>query len=118
RLWRSGERVLEPASGLHDPRDVRALVLEDAKVAIRIAVDDEQVGVCAGYELAELALAAHDLRIDERRRLNHFVRRHRLRTDQEFLALVDLQRAEQIGAEADAHASRAAELERAQSGLE
>ncbi len=46
--------VLDETAALHDRRDVRAVVLEHAKVAGGIAIDDQQVGKRTGDNLAEL----------------------------------------------------------------
>src|SRR5919106_1136298 len=80
----------------------------------RVAVDDQQVGPGARGDLAELALLAEDLRVDDGRRAEDLLRPHRLPPDEEFPAVVVLQLPEEVAAEADLDAGPAAELERAQ----
>src|SRR5450755_1049594 len=106
--------VLVEAAALDDRRQMRTLVLEQAQILVGVAVDNEQVCVGAGHDLAEQARTLHDLGIDDRRGVDDFVRLHRLGSDQELAALIDLELAEEVAAEADLHARSAAELERAQ----
>ena len=51
-----------------------------------------------GCDVAELAFLAHDLGADQRRRADDLDRRQHLAADRELAALLDLQRAEQVGA--------------------
>ena len=52
-------------AGLHDHRQVGALVEEQLELLQRIAVDHDQVGEGAGLDDAELAFLAQDLGADE-----------------------------------------------------
>ena len=101
-------------AGLHDHRQVRALVEEELELLERIAVDHDQVGQRAGCDGAELAVHAQDLRADGRGLADDLDRLQHLGAMDELQALVDLQRAQQVGAVAHLHAGLLADLERAQ----
>ena len=72
----------------------------------------------AGLDDAELAFLAQDLGADHGRLPDDLDRLQHLGAMDELQALVDLQLAQQVGAVADLHAGRLADLERAQRALE
>ena len=68
----------------------------------------------AGDQLAQAALLANDLRVDQRGGADDVLRAHHLAANGKFVAMIVLQLAEQVGAEADLHAGAAGDLERTQ----
>src|SRR5471032_2733021 len=114
RGFESLQRILMKLAGLHDHRQVAALVEEELELLQRIAIDHDQVGIGTRLDDAELAFLAQDLRADGRGLADDLQRLQHLAPEDEFAALLDLQWAQQIGAEAHLHARLLADLERAQ----
>src|SRR5580693_2640080 len=83
--------TLHKTAAPDDRRDMRALVLEQAKVSIGIAVYDQKIGERARGDLAEPAGLADDFGVDQRRGPDDLLRAHHLRADQELAAVIVLQ---------------------------
>jgi len=90
---------------------VLALALQQAEVAERIAVDDQQVRERTRRDRAELTRAPEQLGADHRGRADDLERRENLRADLELARLIGLELAEQIAAERHAHTGLASQLE-------
>src|SRR4051812_25256170 len=110
------QRALVEPSALHDDGEMRALVLKEAEILQRVAVDDEEVGIGAGGDDAELTLHLQELGVDERRRADDLEGRQDLGADEKLAALMDMHRAEKVGAEPDLDAAGFQVLERAEPG--
>src|SRR5690348_617603 len=98
------ERILVELAGLHDHRQVLALVEEELEILQRIAVDHDQVGKSTGLDDAELAFLPQDLGADRRRLPDDLERLQHLGAENELAALLDLELAQQVAAVADLHA--------------
>src|SRR5262245_53030723 len=91
----------------HDRRQMRSLVLQQLQILERIATDNQQIRAGTGHQLAELSLTLQDLGVDPGRRADDLARRFPLPfvvADQGLAALLLVQRAKQVGAEADLNA--------------
>src|SRR5262249_18467130 len=96
--------VLVEAPALHDDAEIFALLLQNAEVLERVAVDDEEIGKGTGLEAAELAHLAHDLRPDQRGGADDLDRPLHLRADDELARLLGLQLPQEVGAVGYRHA--------------
>src|ERR1700722_3268710 len=114
----SDQPVLVETAVLHDEREVTALVLEQAEIPKRVAVDENEVRESAGLDDPELAVHPNDLGRDRGRRADDLDRRGHLRTQKEFAALLVLEGPQQIAAIADLDAGLLAQFEGAQAPFE
>src|SRR5262245_55409610 len=95
------------------------LALQQAQILERIAIDNQQIRAGTGHQLAELPLTLQDLGVDPGRRADDLTRRLPIPfvvADQELAALLLVQLAKQVGAEADLNAGGPGQLERLQAG--
>src|SRR6266404_7987230 len=92
------ERVLVELAGLHDHRQMGALIEEQLELLQRIAVDHDQVGEGAGLDDAELALLAQHLGADGGGLADDLERLQHLGAEHELAALLDLELAQKIAA--------------------
>src|SRR5262245_10875415 len=98
---------------------MRSLVLQQLQILERIAVDSQEIGAGTGDQLAQAPLPLEDPGVDPGRRADDLARRFPIPfvvPDQEFAALLLVQLAEQVGAEADLDAGGPGQLERIQAG--
>src|SRR4051812_7820373 len=84
----SVQHVLMEFAALHNGSEILALLLEQAKVLQRIAIDDDQIGEGAGLQRAELAFLPHDTRANGRRLPDDLDWRENFGAQQEFTALL------------------------------
>src|SRR6185295_586219 len=104
--------VLMKASALHDGGQKLALLLQDAQIAQRTALDDQEIGEGASLEAAELAHLADDLGADQGGGPDDLDRLLHLRTDDKLAGLLALQLPQQVGAVGHRYAGAFADLER------
>ena len=88
-----------------------ALVLKQAEVLQRIAVDDDDISEGTRLDAAKFALVTQQFGADGGCRSNDLERRQHFGAEREFLRLLDLQLAEQIGAVGDGNAVAFADFE-------
>src|ERR1700722_14645940 len=86
------QRILVELAGLHDHRQMGALIEEQLELLQRIAVDEDEIGEGARLHDAELALLAQNLDAHEGRLRDDLQRLQDSRAIDEFLALLDLER--------------------------
>src|SRR4051812_43782950 len=82
--------VLMEFSALHDGGEIFSLLLKQSKIFQRVTVDQQQVRVGTGLQRSELAVLPNDARADRCGGADDLDRRHHLRADCEFAALLDL----------------------------
>src|SRR5262245_37620974 len=80
------ESVLMKFAALHDGTEMLALLLEQAEVLQRIAVDHDEVGVGAGLQRADFPIHAHDARAGRGRGADDLDRAQHLAADRELAA--------------------------------
>src|SRR6185295_12157301 len=91
----SSECVLFDMAALHDHADV-VLLLEDAQIPKRVAVDDDEVGVLAGLDGADLVRHPEQLGVDLGGAEQHLHRLHHLALELELHGALRGHVAEQI----------------------
>src|SRR5471032_2737268 len=104
RGFESLQRILMKLAGLHDHRQVAALLEEELELLEGIAVDHDQVGIGTRLDDAELALLAQNLRADDGRLADDLERLQHLGAKHELAALLDLELTQEVTAEAHLHA--------------
>jgi len=109
--------LLNKLAAFDDSSEVSAVALKQAKIPIRIAVDDQQVGKGIRDDLAEPTGLPDDLGIDERRRPNDFLRIHNLGANEKLAAVIVLKLSQEVTAKADLDACGAREFKRPKAGF-
>src|ERR1700722_19919973 len=107
--------ALEDSAVFHEERQMPPLILEQAQVLERIAIDRNEVGERTGRDRPEPARLSQDLRIDERGRSQHHTRLLHPRADLQLLGLVSVKLSQQISAKAQLHAGIRGNLDALQS---
>jgi hypothetical protein len=102
-LPRLSLRVAAVPPALHRQPDALRGVGQRRQIQGRVAFHHQQVGKGAGHQLADLVLAAHQLRGHDGGRLQHLHRRLHRGTDEELAALPVVHVAQQVGAEDHRH---------------
>ena len=104
--------LLNKLAAFDDSSEVSAVALKQAKIPIRIAVDDQQVGKGIRDDLAEPTGLPDDLGIDERRRPDDFLRTHNLGANEKLAAVIVLKLSQEVTAKAYLDALRRARVRR------
>jgi len=112
------QRLLNKLAAFDDRGGVNAVALKQAKISIRIAVDDQQIGKGARDNLAEHTRLPDDLGIGERRRPDNFLRAHHLGANEKLAAVIVLKLSQEVTAKPDLDTRSARKFNRPKTGLE
>ena len=110
--------LFNKVAAFDDSSEVSAVALKQAKIPIRIAVDDQQIGKGARDNLAEPTRLPDDLGIGERRRPDDFLRAHNLGANEKLAAVIVLKLPQEVSAKADLDARIARNFKRLKTGFE
>src|SRR5262245_38267594 len=83
------QSVLMELAALHDRAEMFALLLEQAEVLQRVAIDHDEVGIGAGFQRADFPFHAYDTRAGRGRGADDFDRAQHLAANRELAALLD-----------------------------